>query len=593
MYRFPGNEIRKVWFGRASCIIAALAVYLATIVANAQVRYTPPVQQDGRLFDANPQIGSGGYNYARPVSPLSSGNLTISGNVRGGRAFRGFSPISSTTAFRGPLGSGTLSAFRRDSVSMADRGSVSVNTLGTPYYDPAQTAYTSDFLSRASGQYQYNQPSLPIGTLSNRSRGSGHSLGVAGPLDLRLDPSLKFGPAGGTAAKSWNPTSLQSQIVGLTPDRSSELSSSIFGPMAQTAPTGEWNYGRPRTSAMAGLPTGTESWDPLGHGMHERMKVTDPPGTRPPLGTPLELVRSSTLRRITPAEGEELFAPPGSDAQFYLGPIPADMEAEEGIAVPPVASEIDSKRVATYISDASVLPGYDVFNDMQLSLSLSADLGAAWFNDMQAAIRENPELVEMLHERSQLESQEFVDQMLNSPIKTFHGEGDSPLNNELLKAESLLEIGQYYEAARRYQAAHRLNPLNPLPLIGKGNAFLAAGNYASSTVALLQGFERYPELVEFSFDLTELIGGREIVDIRRADIMRLLEGRDDPHLRFLLGYLEYYAGDRESGMTNLERAAELDQSGSIISRFPKMLRQEGTLPPPKLPESLPPMPEKP
>ena len=591
MYRFPGSEIGMGRFGRASCLIALLAVFSAVFTAQAQVRYTPPVRQDGRLFDANPQIGSGGYNYARPVSPLSSGNLTISGNVRGGRAFRGFSPISSTTAFRGPLGSGALSAFRRDSVSVADRGPVYVNTLRTPYYDPAQTAYTSGFLNRASGQYQYSQPSLPIGTLSNRSSGFGRSLGVTGPLDLRLDPSLKLGPVGGTEAKSWNPTSLQSQIVGLTPGRPSELSSSIFGPMAQTAPTGEWNYGRPRTSAMAGSPTGKPSWNPLGHGMHEHMRVTDPPGTRPPLGTPLEYVRSSTLRRITPEEGEELFAPLGSDAKYYLGPIPVD--SETGAVVPPVASGIDTARVATYLSDPSVLPGYDIFNDMQLSLSLSADLGAAWFDDMQAAIRENPELVEMLHEQSQLESREFVDQMLNSPIKTFHGEGDSPLNDELLKAESLLEIGQYYEAARRYQAAHRRNPLNPLPLIGKGNAFLAAGNYASATVALLQGFERYPELVEFNFDVTELIGGREIVDIRRADIMRLLEGRDDPHLRFLLGYLEYYAGNRESGMTNLERAAELDRSGSIISRFPKMLRREGTLPPPKLPESLPPMPENP
>ena len=81
---------------------------------------------------------------------------------------------------------------------------------------------------------------------------------------------------------------------------------------------------------------------------------------------------------------------------------------------------------------------------------------------------------------------------------TYSDEGKRLLGTggALRKAESLLEIGQYYEAARRYQAAHRLNPLNPLPLIGKGNAFLAAGNYASATVALLQGFERYPELVK-------------------------------------------------------------------------------------------------
>jgi tetratricopeptide (TPR) repeat protein len=191
-----------------------------------------------------------------------------------------------------------------------------------------------------------------------------------------------------------------------------------------------------------------------------------------------------------------------------------------------------------------------------------------------------------------MQAQEFVGQMLQSPVETFHGRGDSALNNELLKAESLLEIGEYYEAVRRYEVAQRLDPLNPLPLIGKGNAFLAAGEYSSATGALIRGFERYPELVEFNFDLTALMGGREIVDIRRADIMRRLAGRDDARLRFLLGYLEYYAGNRESGMANLERAAELDQGSSIISRFPAILRRESALPPPKLLDALPPVPEQ-
>ena len=149
------------------------------------------------------------------------------------------------------------------------------------------------------------------------------------------------------------------------------------------------------------------------------------------------------------------------------------------------------------------------------------------------------------------------------------------MNDELLKAESLLEIGQYYEAARRYGAAHRLDPLNPLPLIGRGNAMLAAGEYLSAAASLVQGFQRYPELSRFSFDLTTLIGGGEIVDIRRADIMRRLESRDDARLRFLLGYLEYYGGDQVGGMRNIERAAELDRGQSIISRFPAMLRKEG------------------
>jgi hypothetical protein len=57
-------------------------------------------------------------------------------------------------------------------------------------------------------------------------------------------------------------------------------------------------------------------------------------------------------------------------------------------------------------------------------------------------------------------------------------------------------------------------------------------------------------------------------------------------LRFLLGYLEYHTGDRESGLRNLEMAAAEAELGSIIRRYPAILRG-GALPAPKLPFSVP------
>ena len=76
-------------------------------LAGAQIR----LNQDGRLLDANPQLGSGGYNapVARPVSPLLSGNLLASGNARFGTSLRIASPIAAPTAFRARLGSSRLS----------------------------------------------------------------------------------------------------------------------------------------------------------------------------------------------------------------------------------------------------------------------------------------------------------------------------------------------------------------------------------------------------------------------------------------------------------------------------------------------------
>ena len=111
----------------------ALLGTLALLATEANAQYQ--VQQTGRLLDANPQIGSGGINYARPVSPLIVGNAVATGNVRGGFAFQGYDPISSPTSFRASLGSAALSGFRRDAVSVADASAPYGTDIVAPYYD--------------------------------------------------------------------------------------------------------------------------------------------------------------------------------------------------------------------------------------------------------------------------------------------------------------------------------------------------------------------------------------------------------------------------------------------------------------------------
>lgn len=569
--------------------VAATVACLLGGIGFAQAQY--PVQQDGRLLDANPQIGGSRYNYARPVSPLITGNAVLSGNVRGGLAFQGFSPISSPTAFRATLGSGTLAGFRRDSVSAANVGLYTGSLAPVPYFDPSQTVFTTGLQSGQYGALPSGLGPLAAGTVAGVGSGGG-----VGPLDLRLDRRLDAPPL--------NPSSLglpalSSQIVGITPTASAELSSTIFGPPRRqpSAPSGMYV-----PESLAGMESqlgdltrvarpGVRDFSRLGEA--ESMRVADVPGSRPPLGTPLELVQRGEL---SPVPLDLRVDPFGAGAgrterrSPALGPVEV-----EGDLIEPVAPSRTSSPPVLRLSDTSVLPGQDVFTDMQLGVALEREPSAAWFKEMQAAMRDDPAVGELVTDVAKLQSEEFLARLFEAPIRTFHGGAGSAFNDELLKAESLLEIGLYYEAVRRYESAHRIEPLNPLPLIGKGNAYLAAGEYLSATVALLQGFERYPELSRFNFDLESLMGGGEIVDIRRADIRKRLKQQDDPRLRFLLGYLEYYAGDKESGLKNLERAAELDKEGSIISHFPAMLRESGVLPPPKLPTDTPvtPPPEPP
>ena len=192
------------------------------------------------------------------------------------------------------------------------------------------------------------------------------------------------------------------------------------------------------------------------------------------------------------------------------------------------------------------------------------------------AILEDPEMSQDLQERANEQGEAFVKRMLAAPLRTFAGEGDDPANRALLRAEALMHQDDYAAAAREFQKAALYDRANPLPHIGRAHALLAAGSYRSAAESLIHGLEMYPSLIRFRVDLVTLLGGGEIVDIRRSDLMQLLERNEDERLRFLLGYLEIHTGQEARGMENLDKAAEQSPFGSFIQRYPQLLRQQAS-----------------
>jgi hypothetical protein len=546
-------------------IIAALGLPVAGIAQQAvDPRATFTGTQDGRLLDANPSLNSGRYNLNtglyRPGSPLLSGNLAASGLLGRGMSLRIDSPVSSTTGFRAGLGSGSLSSFRRDSVSVADAAApLGISTFIRPFLDPATTVVNPGLLQ---GQFT---PGL------TRSSGS-----TAQPLDLRIP----FTEA------QWlsNPAYLEpadprrAGVPGITAPASrlpSPTTSGIFGTPTvpdlprRRDPLAPWGIEPPDET------TDTREPPPL---PDQRMDVRPADRTRPiatfpqPSDSPLERLLGQESQTGIGLRSPVLDTPPwaaGAQRPGLVPPPPEDAGGEEPAA-------------PARLTDPSVLPGFDVFTDMRLALALEKNPGATWFDEMRKAARSQPELDPSPTERAAEDATVFLDQMLNTPLRTFRGHGASALNEMMLKAEALIAIGHYREAADRYEAARFIAPDNPLPMVGKAHALLAAGSYSQAASALLEAIERFPEIARFKFDLSTLMGGGEQVDIRRADIMRRLRQAEWPELYFLLGYLEYHSGDRERGMANLEKAAELDQMRTMISRFPALLRGEGVLPVPKI-----------
>ncbi len=173
----------------------------------------------------------------------------------------------------------------------------------------------------------------------------------------------------------------------------------------------------------------------------------------------------------------------------------------------------------------------------------------------------------------------WADKLLDDPITSFVGMYRGRLNDFMLRAEEALHGGKFYDAARLFDLAHTIETSNPLPLLGRGHALIAAGDYMSGEIALERGISRFPQIVAFRLDLPSLVGADDTYDLRRLDLEKRLALRDHYRLRFVLGYLELYSGLPEQGLRNLRRAADLAPAESVVALFPDLLLGTRALPP--------------
>lgn len=533
--------------------ISTLVVFLAVSLAGAQ-QYLP---QSGNLFDANPQLGSGGANnFTRPVSPLIRGNALTTGNMRFGASFQGRSTISDPTAFRSRLGSSTLSAFRRDSFGGIDQSRFSTGGLGggfnQTFFDRTTTAPTAGFLRGFTGGVSRR----PIGSETRRVT---PFVGInAGRVDSRIDsnyqPPAPLGTGLDNSDQLGAPNAASAIFRFHRPQERGLDLTRPSGPFDRDAATQS-----PQTPAWIRQPGQTRpSVSQLLNNNGNRTNrldaiLGDEPANSLLLNTRLDTRLDETSLRPHLIEGAQ--------------PLPDEVPLYP-IASRPSVLEADETPMPV---DPSALPGFDLYSDMRIALELSRDPSAGWYRQMRESALASSALEGRQLELATQEAEEFVQRLLSVPLTSFVGEGRTVVNNELLKAESLMEIGHFYEAAQRYEAAAAIEPGNPLPLLGHANALLAAGEYNSAAHALVRSIQRFPDIASFRFDLKALLGSGEIVDIRRADLISRLEDFDDPRLRLLLGYLEFHGGLPDKGRENLAKAAEDAGAGSLIARYVEKL----------------------
>ncbi|BAM02362.1 hypothetical protein [Phycisphaera mikurensis] len=172
----------------------ALLASAASLAPPAAAQRAAP--QNGRALDANPQAGSGGVNPQNTQLDYSARNLLITGQVTGGRQFRGDAGIRAEGAFGGELGSDDLFRFRADSAIPGGVGGPPTQRFtpqpGSGGIAGGNIIYDSYFTPSA-GRTGSGPERLVVGA-------DGVSAARVGAGATRFNPDLLRGPSGGRVA---------------------------------------------------------------------------------------------------------------------------------------------------------------------------------------------------------------------------------------------------------------------------------------------------------------------------------------------------------------------------------------------------------
>jgi hypothetical protein len=525
----------------------------------------------GRALDSNPSSGGSRFNLTRPgtFDAGARANAIITGNVTGLNYFHGASPLINNNQFRDSLPSGELGGFRAQSVGLDDVLSNRTRSGGF-YFDRSQTVtdagYVRSGLNQPGSSFVPTPNTPPPQNFTTDNTSAYLLQRLPDPSDRRvsiprpdLQPGMKQTQAVGSLVNK--PTA-----IDLSPYQSA-VGSSIFG--TPTPPV--------RPALTGGLVSDRVDQTDNLKDLASRALADDP-----------------SLRRVdSSANSAILFGDESIEGAAIEGLRPADAIS---LSQDPIAPETPSAPLTFPLERPADL-GQDRFADLYNAVGVAGSLG---ITNLAFDVDEQPigEIAEVetgdvgktripgslmrdsgagLKQLS--ETAKWASEVIDEPLRTFAGRFKNKLNDYMLSGEEELHRGQYYSAARYFELASSIDPMNPLPLLARGHALAAAGDYRSSVRYITMGIERFPQIAAFRIDLPALLGRPDVFDIRRADLEDKLAVGENRELRFLLGYLELYSGLPDEGIQNLRIAAKASPPESIIGMFVDLIMGLRELPP--------------
>lgn len=507
------------------------------------------------VLDANLQVGSGGYNAPAVTPDYRLRNLLITGNVAGGRGFRGSVGYGSDTDFRGSLGSEELFSFRA-----ASAYSDLTYVLSAPTASPLITGQN-------------------FGLLEARRASSGTTINRLNDVGLRL-PDLT--------------------IVENTLDRALATMSDLSGVTRESAPLAigelrdrEGNALRVSASTLRGVQVDALATDvtAIGLSLYDGARLMqDAVAGRlhAPVGAPFR-IDPDTLFRDFDEETPRipgLSTPTDPLAQRRAASLP---EGYEGV----LSGVRDRLRQLGVNPDDPRSPGQRVTDELSITQRwlASGALPDAVPTDPLAAGADDPSgtHAEQLPpgvrpDRPEERNITLRAELLRHGVQVdqLAGTGDSRFVEVMADGESQLRQGEFFFAERRFTRALRLQPNHPLATAGLANAQVGAGLYLAAAYTLRELYMRHPEMIDVRYHAALLPDRTRMERMIESLSERLHVDRGGGHAALVLAFLGKQTGDEAAirrGLEALRRANEGDLLVTLLEAVWLGERHGEALPP--------------
>jgi hypothetical protein len=493
----------------------------------------------GNALDANPSLNTAGVNLRQWEPNFRARNLVVTGNVPGGRGFRGSVGYTAARDFRGVAGSDSLLQFRRDSAFSDIR-----------FVGLGRTAEQFRF-GQNIGELSFRRDTTPppVGTISpNRvqAQRAGYTFDMANRLSM--DRILQSVSADGVTDVSSRPS-----VVGLVETQEGTpyyiSASSLRG--VTIAPAAD----RARQSGLT-------EFDML-HVFEERKELAEE-GEAETIGSPFmvsfdapftavsQVVATTTNDLTTPEQvSDRVDVVDGTDYERILRRIVLRYAESDDVAL-----SLDPKLVDQLGEEYEDLRGKLIGADPTLLVSGATDATGGTGDPTTG----DPGTGDPGTEDPGDPGTPLIDTALahGGTISRLTSDKDRGRFFDLLRtAEDRLREGEYFFAERRFIRALRFIPGHPMATAGLGHAQLGAGLYNSSSLTLRNLLMKHPEMIDVRYEVGLLPNRVRLLEA--VDVLREGSRLPDEQIGngFLLAYIGHQLNDRalvEDGLSAIEEA---------------------------------------